>query len=558
MPKTRLVLRDNHVYVSHVSEAEKILIQSLPVRYYRGGQWIVPFESAFELAAILDGRCEIDPPLQKRLDLLQDVTKSKHTGLVLPEGADELKTKSYEHQDQFQRWGKYHTCPANLSEQGSGKSKMLLDWLTLKGCRHVLLVCRNSNVYKWAQEVKKHSDYEPFILKGTRQERTQALQRACVFSDLSRSGSIAIINYDYVGPFLAALSACKWDGISCDESTAIKSPRTKRHKALVKLGSRVKYRCILTGTPILNSPEDAYGQFRFLNPRILGQNHQGFRNRYITYGGYSGYQVVGYKNLPELSAKIDRFSFRVLKKDCLDLPPKIFEPLRLELTGSFREGYRQLVKATLLQLGDQLVDNTLAITKLNRCLQYCAGFMYVDSSKMEFTTHKTPKYQELIDFMVDHYQSHDKLIIWAYHRAVIRTLKNELTKAFPDVLVHLGSSELAANDRQDLIDSFNAPIKPGSKARCIILQTTAFMHGIDLRCDTAYYYQRSFSLEEWLQSQDRIHGINRGGEKCNYIISTMADTVEWSVHQALEKKKSLADLVIDKVNLGDLMRGEYE
>ena len=487
--------------------------------------------------------------------ILNIINKHKYAERSLDESTeDSIKTESLGHQRQWINWAMNFKACANLSEQGTGKTKMALDWLTLKKCSMVLVICRNSNMLKWAREVRKHSDYKPFLLRGQRRERQEILRQArnC------REPTVAIINYEYVGPFLPGLSQVGWDAIVCDESTAIKSSRTKRHKAIIKLSKRVRYRLILTGTPILNSPEDAYGQFRFLNPNLFGTNHQGFRNRYIVFGGWSGYQITAYKNLEELSTKVARYSFRVLKEDCLDLPPKTFDPTEIEPVGEFAKGYKRLVNEALLEIEDQLLDNTLAITKLTRCLQYCAGFLYTDSATVSYVENKTPKYQELVDFMTDHFKSKKKLIIWAYHRATFILLHQQLQAQFPELDIKIGDSSLSINNRQQLIDWFNESHIKSSRCRCVILQTTSYMHGIDLSCDTAYYYQRSFSLEEWLQSQDRIHGINRGGgEKTLYVVSTILDTVEKSIDVALKSKKSLSDLILrDQVDLGALMRGE--
>ena len=114
--------------------------------------------------------------------------------------------------------------------------------------------------------------------------------------------------------------------MAVDESTTIKNPDAKRTKNIVKLGEQSKYRRILTGSPVTKSPLDLYKQCEFLDPWLLGHSsYYTFRTRYAkmataNFGGRSVQIVVGYKNLEELSEKLKPFSFRILKKECLDLP----------------------------------------------------------------------------------------------------------------------------------------------------------------------------------------------------------------------------------------------
>jgi len=524
--------------------------KSISTRKYdrKNPAWVYPVESAPEVigkfwqmpdvevdSTVWNTSCQLTYLADHKFDL----PSNSHVDLT--------KTKCLGHQAQWLAWASNFKACANLSEQGTGKSKMALDWLDLKGCSLTLMVCRNSNCYKWADEIRKHSDYRPFILKGTRSERTQALRTASRYSERQDSGTICIINFEYVHSFLGPLAAIEWDAIVLDESTAIKSTRTKRYKACVHISSKIKYKLILTGTPLVNSPLDAYGQFRFLNPNIFGANEYGFKKRYMVFGGFGGYEVLGYKNTAELQNKIERFSFRALKRDCLDLPPKVFQKLDVAQTDDFRKGYKDLVEATILELGGQIIDNTLAISRINRCLQYCDGFLYNPDGSA--SNHASPKDAELLDFLADHFQSSNKVIIWAYFRHSIRRLHALISKEFPKADVRYGMGRTPVIERSDMVNWFNGSYSENDRQRCIILQSSAFMHGIDLRCDTAIYYSRSWSNEEWLQSQDRIHGINRGGDRSTYILLGIKNTVEESVHHALRRKEGISKFLLKDVTV---------
>ncbi len=570
MQKTRIWLQPNGtigIKIGKLGEelnwAHKALVEKLSIRRFNrhNNIWTCPFEIHDEIRRKLaqDPGTEWDSELLDRYAKLYLLNEQKYNGLPPhPQySLEDLKTTPLIHQEKFLNYALNFKAVANTCEQGTGKSKMGLDYLTLKNVHIGLIVCRNSNCYKWSQEIKKHSEFLPIVLKGSRQERLEKIGWG-----MSRDSPVLfIINYEYVVPFFKVLKQIKFEAYILDESTAIKSPRSKRHKALVKLGESVKYRMIMSGTPLINNPMDGYGQLRFMNPNILGKNFSSFQNRYAVLGGFGGYQIQKYINLDELSAKIDSHSFRVLKTECLDLPPKTFHPLVLEPDAEFAKGYKKIVESVLLELGDQMKDNSLAIVKMQRCMQYCDGFLYSDSATMTYTEHKTPKMKELLDFMTEHYKTHTKLIIWFGYRATGAMLEREIQKKFGDkISTCLMRGGVSPSARQDNIDSFNISSTINPENQCLILQTASFMHGIDLRSTNSYYYSRTFSNEEWQQSQDRTHGINRGGDtKSTYYISRIAGTIEDTIDAALIWKKSISDLILrDGIAIRNIMEGVNE
>jgi hypothetical protein len=100
----------------------------------------------------------------------------------------------------------------------------------------------------------------------------------------------------------------------------------------------LQYRRILTGSPVTKSPLDLYKQCEFLDDGLLDfTSYYAFRTRYAVmksanFGGRSIQIVVGYKNLAELSERIEKFSYRVLKEDCLDLPDYTFMKRIIQLS----------------------------------------------------------------------------------------------------------------------------------------------------------------------------------------------------------------------------------
>ena len=143
-----------------------------------------------------------------------------------------------------------------------------------------------------------------------------------IFSKSFSSGN----GTDFAQKFLSCHKAM----IAIDESTTIKTPTARRTKNIIKIGLDAKYKRIMTGSPITKNPLDLYTQCDFLSPWLLDfTSYYAFRNRYaemktLHMHGRQIQIVNGFKNLGELSDKLQPFSYRVLKEDCLDLPDKIY------------------------------------------------------------------------------------------------------------------------------------------------------------------------------------------------------------------------------------------
>ena len=155
-------------------------------------------------------------------------------------------------------------------------------------------------------------------------------------------------------------------------------------KNICKLAINVKYRRILTGSPITKSPLDLYKQCDFLAPELLGHSsYYTFRTRYAVmktanFGGRSVQIVVGYRNLGELSEKLKPFSYRVLKDDCLDLPAKTFMKRIVKLTAEQEKVYKQMKHLALAEMEGKQMTTATVLTQLMRLQQINCGHFTAD------------------------------------------------------------------------------------------------------------------------------------------------------------------------------------
>ena len=177
--------------------------------------------------------------------------------------------------------------------------------------------------------------------------------------------------------------------IALDEATTIKNHAAKRTKNLCKIAQGFKFKRSLTGSPITKSPLDIYAQADFLQNGILGyDSYYAFQNRYAvivkqSMGAKTFNQVIGYRNIDELTQKIDDFSYRVLKKDCLDLPEKLYTVRYVDMTNEQKEMYESIRKYALVMLDDgEMTTAPAVITQLLRLQQILSGHLKTDEGEM--------------------------------------------------------------------------------------------------------------------------------------------------------------------------------
>ena len=177
--------------------------------------------------------------------------------------------------------------------------------------------------------------------------------------------------------------------MAIDESTTIKNPDAKRTKNICKLASYAKYRRILTGSPVTKSPLDLYKQCDFLQPELLGHtSYYTFRTRYAVmktanFGGRSVQIVVGYRHLAELAEKLKVFSYRVLKDECLDLPPKTFMKRIVKLTPAQEKVYKQMKHLALAEMEGKQMTTATVLTQLMRLHQITCGHFTADDGTIK-------------------------------------------------------------------------------------------------------------------------------------------------------------------------------
>lgn len=471
----------------------------------------------------------------------------------------EFKTRPFDHQRRVLKdsWAAEHF--ALFLEMGTGKSKIAVDTMGLlfeaKQIDAALIVAPKGVYDNWVKaEIPTHlpDRIDRRVLRwspSTTKKYMEELEDFVTVKPEQRLLKVFVMNVEAFSTDRGVQVAKAFvvhnpnNILIVDESTTIKNRKAQRTKALVKLRERTRFRRILTGSPITKSPMDLYAQCELLKDRCLGfSSFFSFQSRYAnvqqrTMGHRSFHQIVGYRRLDELSETLDKFSVRVLKEDCLDLPPKIYLRRNVELTPEQDRLYTQMKKLALAKLDSGELSTTASVlTQIMRLQQICCGHFQPDDGDIQPI--KNNRISELMDVIEE---VSGKAIIWATYTHDILLISETLKKAYGTdaVAVYYGGTE--QDERQQIVSQFQDPESP---LRFFVGQPRTGGYGITLTAaTTVIYYSNSYDLEIRLQSEDRAHRIGQQS-KVTYIDLVSPDTIDEKILEALKSKIDIAGQVL--------------
>jgi hypothetical protein len=467
-----------------------------------------------------------------------------------------------------------------LMEMGTGKSKVIVDEfgerVEANDASDLLLFAPAGCYLNWTEdypwsagEFLKHLDpaiHEKLIkvpwISGANKGHQYRIEAMLANRDRPRA---FIINCEAMGVEKAREAAKEFvatsrRGVICavDESTTIKNPDAKRTDHINAIGSMdgIIARRILTGLATPNSPLDLFSQFFFLDWRILGfQSFIGYRARYaylqeIKRAGAEDEKVrprykrlfpVGWKNIEELHPKIEPWSFRALKKDCLDLPEKVYMPIRtLELTDAQRRIYKEIKENATSQLTSyEWVTTQMVLDQRLRLDQVLCGFTVSEAGNIiEIPENRTSTMLEVLS----DYQG--KAIIWTTHDYCIRKITTALSNAYGprSVAQFWGANKKTRHGEE-------ARWKGDPECRWMVAtQAAGGMGNTWVQGALAIFYNNNDNLQHRLQAEDRIHrdGLMLPGMGGAAIYEDLMapGTIDYQKADNLRKKIDLATMVM--------------
>ncbi|HEY6058727.1 MAG TPA: DEAD/DEAH box helicase [Candidatus Limnocylindrales bacterium] len=411
----------------------------------------------------------------------------------------------------------------------------------------VLVICPNTVKRNWLAEIEKHTGtIMGGILEGTLAGRSAQVKRG-----LSHLGRYTIVNCEALSlaPLNAALVDAGWDVVIVDESSRFKAPGASRTKALLRLAKRTPVRLILTGTPITGKPEDAWAQMEFVAPGMFG-TWWSFLDRYLVRNPYTkAIEGVRPGMSDDLAGRVASRSYRIRKDDVLDLPPKVFEDRVVELDGTQAAAYASMKRDLRVAYEGGEIEAWNVLTQLLRLTQITAGLIG-EGERYQWLATGNAKLAAL-DELLNEDLAGEQVVVYGVYQRELEELSDRYDGPPKGYIVGerrplrpIIYGPTPERVRADLISAFQA-----GDRRLLFVQTHTGGIGINLTAaKTAIYYTRGWSLEDWLQSQDRLHRIGQRGTVT--IVSLVAKgTVDEQIAKALAAKQNVADMLT-----GDALR----
>jgi len=392
------------------------------------------------------------------------------------------------------------------------------DYLMTKGIiNRVLIVCPLSIMDSaWRADLFKTAMHRSVdIAHGSREKRKAVINSGAEF---------VIINYDGVEIVVDDIAKGGFDLIVCDEASALKTVSTNRWKIMNSLVFPQTWLWLLTGTPAAQSPVDAYGLAKLINPASVPKYFGAFKDQVMN-------KITTFKYIPkpDSQATVHRVlqpAIRFTKEQCLDLPEMTYVNREVPITTQQKKYYDMLKKEMLIQAAGEEITAVNAAVAMNKLLQISAGSCYSTTKEVvEFDC--STRLKEMVEIIN---QSSHKVLVFANFSHSIQTIKEHLDKE--GITNDIISGDISARKRADIIHNFQLDPDP----QVLIIQPMAAAHGITLHAaNTIIWYSPITSVEYYLQANARVH---RAGQKnpCT-VVHLIGTRVEKDLYERLQGKK---------------------
>ena len=465
------------------------------------------------------------------------------------------KTLPYDHQKEAINKAYNKDAYAFFMEMGTGKSKVCIDDICIsyeEGRINCAVIVAPKGVYRnWSQlELLKHvpDHIDKDIITWSPLSTAKNKKELRKLFDKNDKLKFFVINVEAFRTkkgleFTRKVLEANECTFAVDESTVIKNPQALQTKNILSLKKLSKQRRILSGLPVTKSPLDLFAQCYFLDSRLLGfESYYGFRARYAVLiqrntSSHSFQEIVDYKNLDELNKKLETFSSRVLKKDCLDLPDKVYTPRIVELTKEQEKAYSDMKREAMAIIGDDVINVTTVLSQITKLHQIVCGFILNEHG--EATLIDNNRYQALLDVLEE--TGDQKIVIWANYRHDIKKILKTIREKYGFNSIKAFYGDTKDQERQDIVTEFQ---DPSSELQYIIANPRTAGYGLTLTISsTVIYFSNSYDLEIRMQSEERVHRIGQT-KKVTYIDLVTPKTVDEKIIKSLRKKINISSEVL--------------
>jgi SNF2 family DNA or RNA helicase len=416
-----------------------------------------------------------------------------------------------------------------LNEQGTGKTGSVIwaaDYLMKQNrVRRVLVICPLSIMDSaWRADLFKFAMHRNVdIAYGAKDKRRAVINGPAEF---------VIINYDGVEIVADDIARGGFDLIVVDEANAYKNSQTKRWKVLNSLLKPDTWLWMMTGTPAAQSPLDAYGLAKLVNPQGVPKFFTSFRDQVMV--KLSNYRWLPKENATQTVYNSLQPAIRFTKDECLDLPEMTYVNRTVELTKQQQKYYDLLKKRMVIQASGEEITSVNAAVNMSKLLQISCGAVYSDTGEtLEFDISK--RYSVLTEVIEE---SSQKVLIFVPFKHVISILSQKLTEdGYTNEVI---SGDVPAGKRAEIFRTFQNDHNP----RVLVIQPQSAAHGVTLTAaNTVVWWGPTASLETYAQANARVH---RSGQRHPSTVVQLAGSgVERHVYNLLDKKIDVHAKIVD-------------
>lgn len=413
--------------------------------------------------------------------------------------------KPFAHQRETSAFLTLHRRAFVFSEPGTGKTLSALwaaDYLMRRGdVRRCLILCPLSIMTSsWLADIGRSIIHRSAVIA----HHSDASRRVKM---IQQDYEFVILNYDGL-PLVAdtVIKNGQFDLIIVDEANAYKNVTTRRWKTLNKLLTPKTHIWAMTGTPASQSPADAYGLARLVNPGGVPSFFTGWRDKVL-------YKATMFKWIPKPDANDKVFAalqpaIRFTKEQCLDLPPVLEVDREAPLTTQQSKYYNLLKAQLMVQTAGETITAVNAAVGVNKLLQISAGAAYTDNKEVvEFDC--TPRLNVLQEVLNE---TRRKVLVFASYRHSIDTIMTYLIKiGIPAEEIH---GDISATKRALTFKRFQEEKDP----RVLVIQPQAASHGVTLTAaDIVVFWGPVTSVETYLQCVARLDRLGQTSDKVTVV-----------------------------------------
>ena len=472
-----------------------------------------------------------------------------------------FKTTPFKHQLEGIEYGLTHDKWLLSDSMGMGKSKIVIDIADIKNVKHCLIICcKNGLKWNWLNEVHTHSYEEGYILGQRQTSKGVAIggnsQRLDDLNNIDNLPRFIITNIEtlkyriptgekverkvkgklqlvdrYCYPITEKLQNLCDNGkismIVIDEAHRLRNEDSLQAIQILKIHSPIQI--AITGTPVINSPLDIFMSLKWLGyeDRTFGS----FKHCYCRLGGYNGSEILGYKNLEEITDVLDKMMLRRLKENVLDLPDKLFVDDYVEMSDKQKKIYKE-AKGELLNNIDRIKKSNNPLTKFTR-LRQATGYTGILSSTIKVSA-KLDRMEEIVEDAVN---NGDKVVVFSNWIKITNEALQRLKRYNPAVI----TGDTKDSDIPIQEDKF----QNDDSCKVIIGTIPKMGEGFNLTQGSVIcFIDEPWDMETKKQAIDRCHRIGSTKRLTIYSLITKG-TIDEKVHNLVERKGEMFNILID-------------